>query len=182
MELPESKFSLTHVLPCPLGSPKLLQRAQDRNFVLMCLGARLWPGQYHPQHWCCSCLVDIVNSPLKATKSDDVKSDDVNSDEVNSNNVKMGNIKSSDVKSDDVKRTMSEVTTSKPMTSKAMSLQALISQTLITKALTTKCQCQCQWHCQWRKVLWLFRQERAFRLVLISCDYAWQKWFFFFIR
>ena len=35
---------------------------------------------------------------------------------------------------------------------------------------------------QRRKVLWLFRQERAFRLVLISCDYAWQKWFFFFIR
>ena len=36
IELPESKFSLDYVLPCPPGSPKLLQKAQDRNFVLRC--------------------------------------------------------------------------------------------------------------------------------------------------
>ena len=30
----------------------------------------------------------------------------------------------------------------------------------------------------WRKVLWFFCQERAIRLVLISCDYEWQKCFF----
>ena len=42
IELPESKFSLTHVLPCPPGPPKLLQRAQDGNFVLMCSGTSKW--------------------------------------------------------------------------------------------------------------------------------------------
>ena len=35
------------------------------------------------------------------------------------------------------------------------------------------------WQCpHWRIVLWLFRQEREFLLLLISCNYAWQKWFF----
>ena len=35
-------------------------------------------------------------------------------------------------------------------------------------------------HFQRRKILWLFRHERSFLLLLISCDYSWQKWIFFF--